>query len=66
MASPKYSLNKEDGQKILKGMMVAVAGAALTYVAEMVPNVDFGSMTPVVTALAAVLVNAARKWLKDQ
>jgi hypothetical protein len=65
MASPKYKLNKEDGLKILTGLGIAVGGAVLTYLAELIPDVDFGSMTPVVVALSSVLINAGRKWLKN-
>lgn len=63
MESPKYSLNKEDLAKIGKGAGIALAGALVVYIAEVVPNVDFGAYTPVVVAIAGILVNAARKWL---
>ena len=63
--STKYQLNKEDGKRILLGLGVAVGGAVLTYLSELLPNVDWGNWTPVVVSLASVLVNAGRKWLKD-
>lgn len=61
--SKKYSLNKEDGLKILKGAGIATGGALLTYILQVVANVDFGEYTPVVVAISGILVNAARKWL---
>ena len=61
--SPALSLSWDDGWKILKGALVAAAGAALTYLAEWVSGADFGEYTPVVVSLSAVLVNIARKWL---
>lgn len=64
--SKKYSLNKTDGKQILKGLLVACGGALLTYVAQTISEVDFGSWTPVVVALSSVLVNAARKFLTGQ
>lgn len=63
MVSKKHSLNKADGKKILKGAGIAMGGALLTYIAQVVPNVDFGAYTGVVVALSAVLVNAAMKYL---
>lgn len=64
--SKKYSLNKEDGKKLLKGLLVACGGAILTYIAQTVSEVDFGSWTPVIVALSSVLVNAARKFLAGE
>jgi hypothetical protein len=61
--SKKYQLNKTDLHKILVGAGVAVAGALLTYIAELVPSVDFGEFTPVVVAIVSILVNAGRKYL---
>ena len=63
MESKKYSLNADDGKRILKGLGVAVGGAAVTYLATIVAQTDFGVYTPIVVALASVAVNALRKFL---
>jgi len=63
--SPKYKLNKSDLQKLLTGFLIAVGGAIVTYIAQAVTNVDFGSYTPVVVAISSVAINAARKFLKN-
>ena len=63
MESKKYLLNVEDGKKILKGLGVALGGAAVTYLATIVAQTDFGVYTPIVVALASVAVNALRKFL---
>lgn len=60
--APAFKLNKEDGKKILKGFAIAVGGACLTYLASVVPNVDFGEWTPVVVALFSCLVNIAQRF----
>ncbi len=65
MESKKYQLNKADGSRILLGLFMAVGGAFLTYMAELIPNVDFGAYTAIVVAVASVLVNSGRKFLKD-
>lgn len=59
----RFKLNKEDLLKVAKGAGIAVAGALLVYVAEVIPEIDFGVYTPFVVALAGVLVNAGRKLL---
>jgi len=61
--SKKYELNTRDGMKILVGLGVALAGAALTYAATVITEVDFGSWTPIVVAGFAVVANVVRKWV---
>jgi len=63
--SPKYKLNNIDWLKIGKGLLVAVAGAALTYLTDLIPNIDWGVWTPVVVSGFSVLVNIVRKFLAD-
>ena len=65
MGSSRLKLNKQDGSKILKGLLVAVGGAVLTYLMDTIPLVDFGAYTAVAVAINSVLVNAARKWITD-
>lgn len=59
------SLSGNELRKIGKGLLIAMAGAALTYLAQTIPNVDFGAYTPVVVASFSVIVNAAQKLLSD-
>lgn len=63
MASSKYSLNKVDLIAIGKGLLIALGGAGLVYLADVIPSIDFGPYTPLVVALAAVLINFLRKYL---
>jgi hypothetical protein len=63
--SKKYNLNAEDAKSIGRGALIAVGGALIVYVAEVVPAVDFGAYTPVAVAIAGILLNAARKILSD-
>ena len=64
--SEKMNLNKEDGIKIAKGAAIAVGGALIVYVAEIIPNVNFGEWTPIVVGVASIILNAARKWLENK
>jgi len=63
--SEKYSLNGNDFKKIVKGTGIAVAGFLLTYVAELIPNINFGEYSGIVVALSAVLINAGRKLITE-
>lgn len=63
MESKKFALNKHELLKIGKGLLIAMGGAALTYLTDMIPNIDFGQATPIVVAAWSVVVNIARKYL---
>lgn len=54
-------LQREDVKKIWMGFLLALAGAAITYLSETVSHVDFGQWTPFVAAGISVAVNALRK-----
>jgi len=60
-----FRLNKIDGKKILVGAGIAVGGALLTFLAELIPSIDFGVYSPVAVALFSILVNAGRKFLLE-
>lgn len=51
--------------KIMKGLAIAVAGAAITATAQYVTDTDFGQATGIVVAVNSVLVNIARKFLTE-
>lgn len=63
MDSKQYSLNIEDFKKILVGALIAIAGAFLTYLLQVVGQIDFGTYTPLVVALSSIAINAARKYI---
>lgn len=65
MGSKRFTLDKTDFQKLGKGLALAVGGAVITYMAEWTTETDFGSMTPLVTAASAFVLNFARKWIAD-
>ena len=63
VTSPKYQLTIVDFKKLGTGLGIALLGAALTYLTEQIPNIDFGQWTPIVVAFWSVVVNTVRKWL---
>lgn len=64
--SNRFELNKEDGIKILTGAGIATGGALLTYLLEILPNVNFGEFTPVIVAIFSILINAGKKFLEGK
>lgn len=61
--SKKYTLNRADLESLGRGLLITLAGAALTFLADNIGKVDFGEATPFVVAVFALLVNTARKFL---
>lgn len=61
--SKRFVLNKTDLTKIGTGAMIAGVGAVLTYLVEVLPNIELGDYSPIVVALFSILANAVRKWL---
>lgn len=61
--SKRFTFNKEDGIKILTGAGIAMGGALITYLVEVIPQVDLGEWTPVFVAIASIGVNAFKKFI---
>ena len=63
LTSPSFNIDGIGWKKIGKGLLIAIGGAALTYVAEVIPGINFGVWTPVAVAVSAALINTGRKFL---
>lgn len=61
--SKRFTLNETDWKAIARGASVALGSALITYLIELLPNVDFGEYTPMVVAIAGILLNSGRKYL---
>lgn len=62
-------MKKEDIRKIAIGAGLAIAGALVAYGLEaVIPAIQQqgGAYGPAIAALAAVVLNAARKWVQSQ
>lgn len=59
------SLNKEDFKRIGMGAAVAVTGALLTYLSQVITTIDFGAYTPIIMAVWSAVANIVRKWLTN-
>ena len=53
---------------ILKGAAIAGGGALIVFLLEALPTVDFGTWTPIVTAVCAIGLNIVRKltWARPR
>lgn len=56
-------LGKIDFKKIGMGALIALSGALLTYLTEVISGLDLGEWTPIVVAVWSIIVNALRKIL---
>ena len=61
--SPSFSIDSLGLKKVGKGLLIALGGAALTYLVEVIPGIDFGVWTPIAVTVSAVVVNFGRKFL---
>lgn len=64
--SDKYTLNKQDGIRILRGAGYAIGGALVTFLLAELPNIDFGQYTIVIVPIMSVLLNAGVKFFKGE
>lgn len=60
-----YTLDKVGLQKAGRFLLVAMVGALLTALTQVVTGTDFGPWTPVVTALWGAIAEAGRRWATD-
>jgi len=56
-------LGKIDIKKILTGAGIAMAGALLTYLTQIITNINLGEWTPIIVAIWSIIVNTLRKIL---
>ena len=59
----KIMLGKIDIKKILTGAGIAMAGALLTYLTQIITNINLGEWTPIIVAIWSIIVNTLRKIL---
>lgn len=62
MEQSKNSFDKASLKKIGKGALIAGGGALIVYLLECLQGMDFGQATPVIVALAAIIINSVKEW----
>jgi hypothetical protein len=58
--------DRETLLKIGRGSLIAGGGALLVYLLQWLTTLDFGLATPMVVALASILVNSVREYMKGE
>ena len=61
--SPSWSIDSKGWKKVGKGLLIAVAGAVLTYLEGAIPGVEFGAWTTIAYAVNSAIVNLGRKYI---
>jgi len=64
--SKKYSFNKADGIKILKGAGYAVGGTLCAYGLTIIGNLDLGTQTVLISSVCSILLNAGVKFFSGK
>jgi hypothetical protein len=64
MQSKQFTLNKEDGLKILKGAGMAVGGSLVAYLLLTLNDVDFGTYGYILIPLCSIVLNSLDKFFK--
>lgn len=63
--SPSGTLKGRDWKKLLKGLGIALVGAALTYAQEAIPGLDLGVYTGIAVAVNSALTNLFLKFVQS-
>ncbi|MHA1302316.1 MAG: hypothetical protein ACTSPI_01255 [Candidatus Heimdallarchaeaceae archaeon] len=63
MKSPTMSIDLIGLKKLGKGALIAGGAVVLTYLAENIGSIDFGSYTALVVGIVSILINFLRKML---
>ena len=64
MEQTKNSFDKETIKKCLRGASIASGSALAIYLLQWIVTVDFGAYTPAMVAIAGIIINAIREYLK--
>jgi hypothetical protein len=58
---PSFGFNKADFISLGKGVVITLLGALLTYLSSFIAGHDFGTWTPIIMTIWALVVNTVRK-----
>lgn len=63
------NIKKQDAKKVLKGALIAAAGAGVAYLSASLDLIDwesFGKYGPIIAMIASVAINFFRKLLNPE
>lgn len=59
-------MNREKWISVVKGAGLAAGGAAVAYLVQILPTLDFGKDQVWIAALLAIVLNIVRQYLKTE
>jgi len=62
--SPQYSLTKHDGMRILQAFGSSLAAYIITFLLQLIPNVNFGQYSVLVMIALVPLLHAAQRFFE--
>lgn len=65
MKDTRFTLTVTDKNKILRGALLAMGGALITYLLEVLPGIDFGANSVLIAAVISTVLNAIRKFISN-
>lgn len=66
MESKKYSLNKEDGMKILQVFLWSLSSFVVIFLIDLLPQLDLGTQFMWVLPIANTILVAAKKFIEER
>ena len=63
--SYRWNLDSIDWKKIYKGALIALGGAAIVFLTDTIPGIDWGNWTPLVVAGCSFAINFIRKLITE-
>lgn len=64
MIQQAYKFDKATLISIGKGAIIALVPVLCLYLLDILPQFDFGTYTPTITAVASIIINAIYQWSK--
>lgn len=62
----KNSFDYQTLQKVGRGAIIAGGSAITIYLLQWIMTVDLGAYTPMAVAIAGIIINAVREYMKGQ
>jgi hypothetical protein len=62
----RWRLDSIDWKKIGKGALIAIGGAAIVFLTDTIPGLDWGAWTPLVIAGCSIGINFIRKLITEE
>ena len=66
METKRFTFTQEKLLSILKGAVIAMVGALLTYLTKVISGEDFQEFTPLIMAGWSIVANVVKKYIEEK